>query len=200
MTSDTVERSAFQVHLYVPNLAILLLWIASTWVPVAPLMALQPASDLDAVPTPIAACCFDAHSKQWIVAQGSELSIWNEDGTQPLQKVETTVEKIHDVQLSSTGNQLIVAGGTPGELGSIEQYSWPAAQLLAKRLFPIDTIVRVHWVSEKNLVAAASSTGELFLLSDQNFETIWQTDAHPGGCTSVQVIADLGLVVSGGID
>jgi hypothetical protein len=200
MTSDTVERSAFQVHLYVPNLAILLLWITWTCVPVAPLMALHPASDLDAAPTPITACCFDAQAKQWIVAQGSELSIWNEDGTQLLQKVETTVEKIHDVQFNSTGDQLIVAGGTPGELGSIEQYSWPAAQLLAKRSFPTDTILRVHWVSEKNLVAAASSTGELFLLSDQGFETTWQTDAHPGGCTSVQVIPELGLVVSGGID
>lgn len=149
---------------------------------------------------PTTALIFHQETKQWIAAQGSELVVWDENCEHILRKLSTKTSKIHDLQFDSTETKLLVAGGIPGEIGLLEVYHWPTGEPTALRQIPDDTILRVHWSSTAECIAAASSTGRLIVLRERDLETIWQVEAHPSGCTSVQVFPDLGLVVSGGND
>lgn len=188
------------VHLYLKHLALCLGLIVLVAVAVQSVSGDEPSPiDSEAV-QPTTALAFNTLTKNWVSAQGAEIIVWDSTCLKQQKRFETKVAKIHDLKFRNDGSTLLIAGGEPGESGILEQYSWPELQLLARRQVPGDTILRVDWNSEHSLIAAAFSTGRLMLLDDSGFESRWETDAHPNGCTAVQIFSDHGLVASGGND
>jgi hypothetical protein len=194
------QRTASHVHLYA------LRFFTSTVILFLALAAPQSSWGYDEVAAsratlpPTTAIALNGPTEKWVSAQGSELVIWDVACQNELQRIKTGTQKIHDIKFNALGSQLLIAGGVPGESGTLELYSWPDLQLLARRELPGDTIVRVDWNSERSLIAAAASTGRLLLLDDSGFESRWEVDAHPNGCTAVQLFSEYGLVASGGND
>ncbi|MFN7877112.1 MAG: cellulase family glycosylhydrolase [Pirellula sp.] len=150
--------------------------------------------------SPATAIAFQHTLGQWVTAQGSELVVWDELCRNVQRRMETEIAKIHDVKFSGNGSQILVAGGVPGEEGILEQYTWPEFQLLARRVIPNDTLLRIDWHSSQGLIAVAVATGKLLLLDDHGLESRWEVDAHPNSCTAVQLFPELGLLASGGND
>lgn len=146
------------------------------------------------------AIVFHAPSQQWITAQGTELVIWDAHCRDEKQRVVTKVAKIHDLKFNESGSKLVVVGGVPGESGVIELYAWPECQAIARRELGSDTLLRVDWDSEQARIAIAASTGRLWVLEDEGLTTCWDVDAHPQGCTAVEIFAQQGWVASGGND
>ncbi len=150
--------------------------------------------------SPATAIAFQRTHGQWVTAQGSELVVWDELCQIEQRRMETKIAKIHDLKFSANGSQILIAGGVPGEEGVLEQYTWPKFQLLARRVIPGDTLLRIDWHSSQGLIAVAAATGKLLLLDDQELESRWEVDAHPNGCTAVQLFPELSLLASGGND
>jgi len=146
------------------------------------------------------AIVFHESSQQWVTAQGSELVIWDADCREEKKRVVTKVAKIHDLEFNASGSKLVVVGGLPGESGVIELYAWPDGQVVARRELDSDTLLRVDWDSERARIAIAASTGRLWVLEDEGLTTCWDVDAHPQGCTAVEIFAQQGWVASGGND
>lgn len=200
MTCLEQQRTTPYVQLYATSLLTIAMAL------VLPLITPQrcPADDQLATENttspPSTAILFNQATKNWVSAQGTELVIWDSACKKELRRVKTQTHKIHDIKFNAIGSQILTAGGIPGESGILEQYSWPEMQLLAKREIPGDTILRVDWNSQQSLIAVAVSTGRLLLLDDSSFESRWEVDAHPNGCTAVQIFAEYGLVASGGND
>jgi|688.fasta_scaffold00442_37 hypothetical protein len=148
----------------------------------------------------ITAIVFHEPSQQWVTAQGSELVIWDANCREQNNRLVTKVAKIHDLKFNASGSKLVVVGGVPGESGVVELYTWPEHQAIVAREIGSDTLLRVDWDSEHARIGIAASTGRLWVLEDEGLTTCWDVDAHPQGCTAIELFAQQGWVVSGGND
>lgn len=188
------------VQLYVSKSLRMICFLAILLSSLSPIQAEEPTTEDLRAASPATAIAFQNRTNQWVTAQGSELVVWDELCQQVQRRMETKVAKIHDLKFSADASQIIIAGGVPGEGGILEQYTWPEFRLLARRDIPGDTLLRIDWHSSQGLIAVAATTGRLLLLDDQSFKSRWEVDAHPNGCTAVQLFPELGLLASGGND
>lgn len=188
------------VQMYVTNLVALTIAIC-TFTPFAlPALAQEPELAEPLTQSPTTALVYNSSTKNWVSAHGSAITVWDETCQKTVREFSTNCAKIHDLKFNEDGSQLIVVGGEPGENGVVELYTWPDFQLLAKRQIPADTFLRVDWDVENSSIAVASLAGTLLLLDAQGLESRWEVEAHPNGCTAVQIFPSAKLVASGGND
>ena len=162
------------------------LWILWTCLSAAPAIA-QP---------PVTALAFTPAGTQVVVGSQRGVVVHQWPQLQPVRKLATTLEAIHDLRFCNDGSLLAIAGGSPGEEGIVEVWSWPAARRV-KRFEPHkDVIYRVAWQRHGKRLATASNDLQVALI-DLTTDKVQRLVGHSKGVTAVVFIDDEYLASAG---
>ncbi len=108
---------------------------------------------------PITALAITPDGQQLVVGSQAGISVLNSADRSAVESIATTLDHVHDLQFSPDGKSLLVAGGSPGESGSVELYAWPRGQRAQVFKLAEDLIYRVQWSGDGNQWAAVGQTG-----------------------------------------
>jgi WD40 repeat protein len=114
---------------------------------------------------PITALAISSSGQQYITGSQAGISIHNIGDQALLRSVDTQLEQVHDLCLSSDGAYLIAAGGSPAEQGTIEFYSWPQAERIRSLSLSEDLIYRIQTTSDGKFLVASGHENRCWLVS-----------------------------------
>ncbi len=147
---------------------------------------------------PVTALAFTPDGKQVIVGSQRGTAVHRWPGLTPVGKLATELEAIHDVRFSPDGRLLAVVGGSPGEEGIVEIWSWPTAQRIKRLTVHQDVIYQVAWQRQGKQLATASNDLQIALIDVPSYQ-VQRLVGHSKGVTSV-VFVDEGHLASAGSD
>jgi WD40 repeat protein len=161
------------------------------------LLAIQPA--FASAQPPITALVFAPGEGGIVVGSqlGLEVCRWpsmDVDRTLP-----TSLAQIQDLAFSPTGDRLLVGGGSPGEYGGFELFSWPEGELLHDATEHEDVVYAVSWSADGSEFATAAG--------DELVAT-WHADGrrrhtlvgHSRRVLAVAYVPGSELIISAGVD
>lgn len=94
---------------------------------------------------PITALAFTSKSQQVIAGSQRGLMVYDWPSLCQLQTKDCELDSIHDLSLSPDGGHLLVAGGSPGELGVVQLRSWPELELVRSWREHQDVVYKTAW-------------------------------------------------------
>jgi len=148
---------------------------------------------------PITSLIFDPPGTSIIAASQSYMMVYEWPGQKAQRQLHSSLVSIQDLAFAPDGQKLAVAGGTPAESGGVEIRSWPDGKLLEKIEGHQDTVQSVLWLDNETF-ATASLDHEIGLWRVGQAMAIRRFKGHSKGVTSIQLIADTRLLVSGAVD
>ncbi len=148
---------------------------------------------------PITAIAFapDGESVVACSQRGVHVIGWPELDVEKTLKV--AAHNLHDVAFSPSGDRLAVAGGTPAEEGTVEVFSWPAAQSVFVFDQHFDSVMAIAW-RDNETIASASLDHSIILWDATSGSKLQQFDGHSRGVAALAFLQNQGALVSAGID
>jgi WD40 repeat protein len=104
---------------------------------------------------PIVAVAFSPDGTLALAASQAGVQICSWPELQPAERIATKLEQVHDVSFAPGGKLLAIAGGSPGERGAVEIWSWPRVELLRTLPAGDDVVYRAAWNSDGTALALA---------------------------------------------
>ncbi len=108
---------------------------------------------------PITAAAFTPDGTGVLIGSQAGLSLLHWPELTPNGGLETRLENIHQIAFSPDGQRLLVAGGTPGESGSMELFNWPDASLRKTISHHTDVVYEASWSRDGTNLVTASADG-----------------------------------------
>lgn len=128
---------------------------------------------------------------------GVELRTWPEMGM--VAKVATGLEHVHDLAFAPDGKTLAVAGGTPGESGTVELWDWAGRQKVWSIGSHDDVVYRVAWSPDGERIASAGGDGICQVSGRADGGLVVNFSGHSGPVLSVRYL-DAMTLASAGVD
>lgn len=158
-----------------------------------------PAHTLHAGP-PVTALAFDP--------QGSELLVGSQNGVQRYswpdlkagEILKSELDQVHDLAFSPNGTSLAIAGGTAGETGQLELWSWPNRQKVAAYDLHADVIYQLAWSRDAKRLFTASHDGEVFEIDTGTGQILHRFLGHSEPVRAVCFLDDEHMLVTAGND
>ena len=110
------------------------------------------------------------------------------------------LQHIHDIQLSSDGRLLAVAGGVPAVQGEIVIVNWPDGTIRQRISTPDDVVYAVDWKPGSAVLAAASLDRQCRLFDAITGRRLMKFSGHSRGITCVTFLPPHNLLLTSGID
>jgi WD40 repeat protein len=118
-----------------------------------------------------------------------------------IERLKTGMPHVAHLSFSLFGDKLAVAGGSPGESGRVELYSWPERRLISDDETHGDVVYDFAWeVDDSWAAASADQTVSLHWASETKSPTSRVLEGHSRGVMAVVILADGEYVVSAGLD
>lgn len=105
------------------------------------------------------AATFSADGRHVVLGSQAGLEVRSWPGMARTESIATTMEHILDLSFSPDGGTLLIAGGSPAEIGSVEVLDWRSRTVLAKVTDHTDVVYQVAWSHQGAAWAAASADG-----------------------------------------
>lgn len=147
---------------------------------------------------PVTAVAFSPGGKQVVAGSQAGIRVLSWPGLKPLKTIATKLDHVHDLEFSPNGKRLLAAGGTPGETGGWEVFSWPTAKPQAAGERDGDLVYAVAWKSDSSSWADGG-LDRLIHVSSANGKPL-TIAGHSRGVTAVGFLPDGKTLVSGGRD
>jgi WD40 repeat protein len=112
---------------------------------------------LAAEPPPIVAVVFTPEGTRVLAASQAGVQICSWPDLKTAERIGTKLEQIHDLAFSRSGELLAIAGGSPGERGTVEIWSWPEAKRLRTLAAGDDVVYRAAWNVDGEALAIAGA-------------------------------------------
>ncbi len=154
----------------------------------------------DASSPPITALAMDEINHRLVVGSTSKLSFRSWPDAGKLHWLATQLDHIHDVAISPDGASLAVAGGTPGESGTVELYRWPSGEKWRTIQGHQDVIHSVAWRSDSKIFATASADNQVRIWSTSATESIEVLTGHSRPVLATEFLSGEWGLVSAGVD
>jgi len=159
----------------------------------------QPPEEYRA-PIPVTAIAFSPDGSQLASSGYHEVLVWNTaDGTL-IRRVANLAERIHDIEYSADGTRLLVAAGTPGQLGELKLFSAADGSLLRTLVRSRDSIFAAAFSPDQTRVASAGAdraivvtdlnTGEQLLKVEDHADWVMDISWSPNGQRLVSASKD----------
>jgi len=116
------------------------------------------------------------------------------------ERLASQLQHVHALAFSADGKTLAVAGGTPGEAGVVELWSWPAPKLLGKLEGHDDLVYDVAWLPTTATLVTASADRTVRLWDTKTREVTATLTGHSGTVLALAVAPDGTLLCSGSAD
>jgi WD40 repeat protein len=113
--------------------------------------------------------------------------------------IATSLENIHDLQLTSDGGTLLIAGGTPGVSGVIQIVTQSTGVTRQTIEVGADVILRLGQMRDGRTVIAVGAESVCAVCDLQTGQILSRFAGHSGSVMAVQPMADT-LVASAGVD
>lgn len=148
---------------------------------------------------PITAGAFAPDGKQVVLGSqaGIEVRSWPE--LKVVARFPTELRHVHDLAFSPDGKALLAAGGTPAEVGAVEELTWPAGKRVRRVDGYKDLVYRVAWSPDGGHWAAASADGTCRVYTADGKE-MTRYEGHSRPVLAVAFLPDGKTVVSAGVD
>lgn len=149
---------------------------------------------------PITAATFSSDGKQVLLGsqQGVEIRSWPELKTASGPK--TDLLHVHDLCFSPDGQMLLVAGGSPGEGGTVEIWDWPKRERLNRAELHSDVVYRAAWFPSGKEFVTASADGTCRIVTLEKLETRLTYSGHSRPVLSTSFSGDGKYIASVGVD
>lgn len=155
----------------------------------------------DAVP--VTALTFTPDGKQLVFNTAAGLVIRDlADKAAPQSLLKLDWPKITDIRFDPTGRWLAVAGGVPGENGSMHLLEWPSKRVIALWEEASDLITAVAWnhAGDKLAVACHDQSVRVFTVADGSLKEPVTLSGHTRPVFAVTFSTDDQQLVSAGAD
>lgn len=115
-------------------------------------------------------------------------------------RLATQLDAVHALAFSPDGKQLAIAGGSPGEAGYVELWSWPERKLQARLKGHEDVIYDAKWLPDGQRLVTASGdrTVRIWNLTAPQDSVVLK--GHSGAVLSLALSADGKCLCSGSQD
>jgi WD40 repeat protein len=150
--------------------------------------------------SPTTAVAIAPHGKQAVVASHRSVRVCSWPSLDLISELQPGFSHVHDVAISPDERTLLIAGGTPGEAGLVEIWSWPDHRKLKSLRVHNDVVYRVAWSADGTAWATASADGTcaVFPVGAESSRATFRGHSRP--VTSVAFLPDSASVVSAGVD
>jgi len=159
----------------------------------------QPPAEYRA-PIPVTAIAFSPDGSQLVSSGYHEVLVWNTaDGTL-IRRISNLAERVHDVEFSADGSRLLVAAGTPGQLGELKLFSAADGSLLRTLVRSRDSVFAAAFSPDQTRAVCAGAdraivvvdvgTGEQQLKIEDHADWVMDINWSPNGQRLVSASKD----------
>lgn len=134
------------------------------------------------------------------VGSHSQVSLLSTETLTVTRTISTDMPNVHDVAISPGQNSLIVAGGYPGENGSIESFDLTTGRPIANRSVGDDCLYTIRQLGSANGWLASSSDGECYWSGDLDDAPVSSFASHSRAVLAATPLAGGETCVSVGRD
>lgn len=149
---------------------------------------------------PITAAALSPDAKHVLVASQAGIVVLASADLAKTGSISTEFEQIHDLQFSPDGTKLLVAGGTPGESGSVAVLSWPGRETLQRIAAHTDVVYRVAWSPSGAEFATASADSSCRIFAAQSGKERVRYTGHSQAVLTIAYLPDGASLISAGVD
>lgn len=137
----------------------------------------QPPAEYRA-PIPVTAIAFSPDGSQLASSGYHEVLVWNTaDGTL-IRRVSNLAERIHDIEYSADGTRLLVAAGTPGQLGELKLFTVADGTLIRTLVRSRDSIFAAAFSPDQNRAACAGADRAIVVTDLNSGEQVLKIEDH----------------------
>ena len=155
--------------------------------------------DLPSTKSPVTAAVFSADGSEVIVGSQAGIAVLAWPTMTHKRVIATSLDNIHDLQVTADGETLLIAGGTPGESGAIQVVTLSTGVTRQSIAVGADVILRLGQMRDGKTVIAVGAESVCAVCDLQTGQVGSRFAGHSGSVMAVQPLAD-NLVASAGVD
>lgn len=158
------------------------------------------AAPVRAAEPPITAIAFTPDERTVLVGSQSGVRLLDWPSLKLSKTLSSELRHVHAMAFNPAGDRLLIAGGSPGEHGSVELFSWPQCKRLYSATLHDDLVYGVAWLNDGQQFATASADHRCMTVSAADGKPRITFAGHSEPVLSVCVLADGKTAVSAGVD
>ena len=147
---------------------------------------------------PITALIFTLNNQRVIAGSQRGLVVYDWPSLGQVQMKDCELDSIHDLSLSPDGGHLLVAGGSPGELGVVQMRSWPGLELVRSWREHQDVVYKTDWRSDGKEWVSTSWDGYSRVCQHDAESSHVKMTSHSGPVFAATYLMDGTIATAGG--
>ena len=149
---------------------------------------------------PITALAFDPTETKLIAGSQAGVKCYGWPNLKPGKTIATELKQVHDLAFSPDGKTLAIAGGTPGEEGTVELWNWPDADKPRSYSVHSDVIYQVVWSADSSSLFTASHDATITWVVAKTGRVVKEFSGHSQPANAIGLLAEDKVLVSAGSD
>lgn len=135
------------------------------------------------------------------ILAGSQAGVFfTASANEPTKAFATELDHVHHLAFSRDGSLLAVAGGSPGEFGSVELWSWPERKLVGQLDGHEDVVYDAVWLGDGKTIVTGSADRTVRVWEAATGKQLAKLAGHSGPVLCLASLPDGKLLCSGSAD
>lgn len=130
------------------------------------------------VPIPVTATAFHPEGRLLASSGYHEVLLWDTDENKLVRRITNVAERVYDLEFNADGTQLIVAAGTPGQLGEVKLFSTARGEHLKTLVRTKDAVFAAGYSPDGTQVAAGGADRVIYVADVASGDTKQQIEDH----------------------
>lgn len=149
---------------------------------------------------PVTALAMAPDGKSVVTGSQAGVQVLTWSDLRPFHSIKSELSNVNDLAFSPDGKILAVAGGSPGEKGTVELFRWPEATLLHRVSPHKDVVHSVAWSSNSTRLATASADTNSILIDVQTGKAVRVLEGHSRPVLGVEFLPGDEQLITAGVD
>lgn len=130
------------------------------------------------VPIPVTATAFNADATILASSGYHEVLLWNTTDGSLIRRITNVAERVYDLEFTKDGSQLVVAAGTPGQLGEVKLFSTAEGKHVRTLVRTKDAVFAIALSPDGRLVAAGGADRVVYEVEIATGKELLQIEDH----------------------